>query len=322
MGKNILILSAGRRVSLVNAFKKEAEKRKCGIKVFTADMAPDTAPACILSEATFRLPAAEDKTYRHELLQLCVEKDIGLVVPTIDPELSPLAAIKTPFFDLGINVIISESSFIRDCRDKRRTPTLFHQMGIDSPQIFGNTDAKFPCFAKPYDGSASHNTRIIRSQEELYSEKRKDEKLIFMEYISDDSFVEYSVDVYCDRNNEIKCVVPRKRLQVRGGEVSKSITEHNAIYSRILNNKYLDGAVGCLTIQVFWNEKDNQILGIEVNPRFGGGFPLTYKSGANYPGWLIDEYLFDKKINFYENWKRDLLMLRYDKEVFVDESPS
>jgi carbamoyl-phosphate synthase large subunit len=56
---------------------------------------------------------------------------------------------------------------------------------------------------------------------------------------------------------------------------------------------------------------------LEINPRFGGGYPLSYAAGAKYPGWLIDEYLLNKEVPFFDGWESDLLMLRYDSQVLV-----
>ena len=61
----------------------------------------------------------------------------------------------------------------------------------------------------------------------------------------------------------------------------------------------------------------NFIYFIEINPRFGGGFPLSYSANANFPKWIIDEYFFDIEIPFFDNWKKDLLMLRYDSKILI-----
>lgn len=115
-------------------------------------------------------------------------------------------------------------------------------------------------------------------------------------------------------------MVPRKRLQVRAGEVSKALTQKNQVYFQLVEKlAHLQGAIGCLTIQVFYSELNNNLLGIEINPRFGGGFPLSYLAGANYPKYILQEYLLEQSIAFNEDWKKNLLMLRYDAEVLVND---
>ena len=142
---------------------------------------------------------------------------------------------------------------------------------------------------------------------------------MFMEYISSAEYDEYTVDCYFNKHSVLKCAVPRKRIFIRAGEISKGVTKKNRIVTEFMEKlSFLKGAVGCLTIQIFFHKENEKILGIEINPRFGGGYPLSYLAGANYPLWLIKEYLLNQKINVFDDWKDNLLMLRYDAEVLVD----
>jgi carbamoyl-phosphate synthase large subunit len=113
--------------------------------------------------------------------------------------------------------------------------------------------------------------------------------------------------------------VPRCRVEIRGGEISKGITEKNFFYNILVDKlNYIQGAIGCLTFQFFINQINNEIIGIEINPRFGGGYPLSYASGANYPNFIIQEYIFNNPINYFENWVENRVMLRYDSEIILD----
>jgi carbamoyl-phosphate synthase large subunit len=61
---------------------------------------------------------------------------------------------------------------------------------------------------------------------------------------------------------------------------------------------------------------------LEINPRFGGGFPLSNAAGADFTDWLIKEYLLGQKLPFYDLWSSDLVMLRYDAKVIVNATES
>ena len=112
--------------------------------------------------------------------------------------------------------------------------------------------------------------------------------------------------------------MPRQRLEVRGGEVSKGITRRDWVYDYLLQRlRVLPGARGCLTLQVFAGPQAGEVLGIEINPRFGGGFPLSLAAGADFPAWLLREYLHGETLPFCDDWERDLMMLRYDAKVLV-----
>ena len=108
---------------------------------------------------------------------------------------------------------------------------------------------------------------------------------------------------------------------MRSGEVSKGVTRKNSLYQTLLEKMaVLEGARGCITAQFFCNEETGEFYGVEINPRFGGGFPLTYAAGGNYPGWLMREYLGDGEIPFSDDWENNLIMLRYDAKVLVHEN--
>jgi carbamoyl-phosphate synthase large subunit len=118
----------------------------------------------------------------------------------------------------------------------------------------------------------------------------------------------------------LKCIVPRERIEVRGGEVNKGVTRKNEILE-YLNRRMgrLEGAKGCINLQIFQHNQTKKLYGIEINPRFGGGFPLSYEAGGNYPKWIIQEYMLNQDISKFDDWEENLLMLRYDDEILVHD---
>jgi carbamoyl-phosphate synthase large subunit len=317
---NILITSAGQRVSLVRAFQKELKMFYPQSKVFTTDMNPYLSAACNVSDSFFKVKRVTDTEYVPELLELCKKEGIKMIVPTIDTELLVLAKNKQLLKSEGIEVIISDESFVSVCRDKRKTNQFFTDCSIVIPQAIDKANPSFPLFIKPFDGSLSVDTFLIRRKEELTTYHLTNERLLFMEYINKKEFDEYTVDIYVGKDHQIKCIVPRKRIWVRAGEVNKGLSQKNCIVN-FLKEKLgkIDGAIGCLTLQVFLNKKSDKIIGIEINARFGGGYPLSYQAGANFPKWLIQEYFLSESINYREDWEDNLLMLRYDDEVLVHD---
>lgn len=317
---NILITSAGQRVSLVKAFKKELLKFNSEGKVFTTDLDPILAPACHISDEYFFVPKVTDKEYINEILNICINKNIKLIIPTIDTELLVLSENANLFKTNGIKVVISEYYFIKLCRDKRLTNQFFKDKGIKIPKQFEKGGFEYPVFVKPYDGSLSKGIFIANSPLDIKKEHLSNSKLMFMEYICPNDYDEFTVDCYYDKNSILRCVVPRKRIFIRAGEVSKAVALKNKIVIEFQDKlNYIRGVIGCITIQVFYHKENSSILGIEINPRFGGGYPLSYLAGANYPKWLIEEYLLNQDIEFFDNWENNLLMLRYDAEVLVHE---
>ena len=193
------------------------------------------------------------------------------------------------------------------------------EKGIQVAREYPKNDYHLPLFIKPEDGSRSLNNYLIRNEAQLQDFHFSNEKLMFLQYLDHKEFEEFTCDLYYDRNNRLRCVVPRKRIEVRSGEVNKGLTVKNDLVELIREKlPVVPGAIGCLTSQFFCHKETGKVYGIEINARFGGGFPLTYLAGANYPAWIIEEYFLDKPVgDQFDCWEPNLLMLRYDAEILV-----
>ena len=316
--KNILITSAGKRVALVRYFKETLRRFLPDAKVLTTDMRPEMAPAGYVSDACIQVPRVTDAAYPDILLDICRKNNVGMIVPTIDTELLILTALKERFLQEGIHVIVGDEKFVLMCRDKRNTGAFFEAHGVRVPRPVDKNNPTFPLFAKPYDGSLSTNLHYITKPEELTADILSDPKLLFMEYIDKSVYKEYTVDMYFGRDNRVKSIVPRERIEIRAGEINKGRTAKNNIVPYLKERiGELPGCVGCICMQLFYHPETHDIVGIEVNPRFGGGYPLTYMSGANYPELLIREYFLGEAVEYSDTWIDGKLMLRYDDAVFV-----
>lgn len=315
---NILITSAGQRVSLVKAFKKELKEIYPDSKVYTVDFNPILAPACHVSDGYKSVGKVTDSSYISELLKICKDWEIKLIIPTIDTELAFLAKNKTIFEEQGIIPLVSDLNLVQKCRDKRIINDFFLSKNVEIPKEIDKEFPTFPLFLKPYDGSLSKDIFLIKKQSELTAVHLDNIKLMYMEYIDPIENDEYTVDAYYNAKGILKCAVPRKRIFVRSGEINKGVTQKNELVSYIKDKlSFIEGARGCLTIQFFLNRSTKRIIAIEINPRFGGGYPLSYLAGANFPKWIIEEYILQKQINFFDDWENNLLMLRYDDEILV-----
>ena len=318
MLKNILITSAGKRVVLVEIFQKTAKQNGVDAKIYTTDMEPEMAPACKVSDGCFVVPRCTSEDYLQVLQTICMEHQVGIVIPTIDTELLVLSANRDIFAKLGICIVVPDYDFVLTCRDKRRTAEFFMQHCIGIPEPIDKHHPIFPMFAKPFDGSASINTHIIKNEKELTEDLLSDPKLIFMECIDRSEYKEYTVDMYYGMDNRVKSIVPRERLVVRAGEINKGITRKNFIVEFLKERMgELKGVRGCICLQMFYRERDHDIKAIEINPRFGGGYPLSYGAGANYAEYIIKEYLLGETIDYSDDWLDHTLMLRYDNDVIV-----
>ncbi len=315
MIKNILITSAGRRVSLVKNFQKSLGRYNPDAKVFCIDANPRLSPACQVADRFEKSPEVDDPSFFDFLLNFCKNNDISIVVPTDDGELSILSGYKKIFKEHRISIAISDKVFCDIFYLKSKTNAFFEKAGFLTPKLITDlNEAYYPIFAKHNNSSCSVGAEVVNERERAIELIMKNKNYIFQEYLEGE---EYTVDVFFDRNSEIKCIVPRRRLEVRAGEVSKSLALKDPLIESQIQalTPFLKGAYGTLTIQLF-KTGDNRIFFIEINPRFGGGYPLSYLAGADFTDMLIRDFL-GEHIEYYDDWRDKTLMLRYDAEVIV-----
>jgi carbamoyl-phosphate synthase large subunit len=315
--KNVLLLSAGRRVSLARLLRASVER--IGGRLVTADMRPELSAACVDNGDSVILPRIGDASYAGILADWCEKRGIGLVVPTIDTELALLADLRASFASWGTSVLVCDAPLVAVARDKRRTVDHFAALGVQSPAPMVPDKMRYPAIAKPFDGSLSRDVSILRVPADLTDKVLNTPNVMFADYLDQQAHDEFTCDAYYTATGALCCVVPRQRLEVRGGEVAKARAVKNEIvalfYTRLAQ---LDGARGCLTFQFFRHRGTGQLWLIELNPRFGGGYPLTAATGAAYHDWAVQEYLEGVAPRPFDGWQDGLTMLRYDGEVFAN----
>lgn len=320
MSFNILFTSIGRRVFLVQHFKKVLLDLGLEGKLVGADMSL-SAPAMHVIDKKYQICRVMDGDYVPQLLDICERENIKLLVPLIDTELLVLAENKGQFGKMGVTALVSDPEVIQITMNKYNTHEFFVKHSIDTPRVFdankvlqkGGID--YPLLMKPVSGSASKGIIKINNKKELKFFKERIPNAMLQEYI--DGY-EYTLDILADFDGRVRCVVPRRRLEVRAGEVSKGMTEKDEeiITTGKKAVEALKGAIGPITAQGFLTEEGRFKL-TEINPRFGGGHPLAIKAGADYPRWIIEMILGrDPEIKL-DSWEDGLVMLRYDEAVFI-----
>ncbi len=313
---NILLTSVGRRVSLVRAFRRALEGLGVAGKVLAVDRSP-TAPALHLADEGRLVPPVDDPAYIGALLEICREHQVGVVIPLIDSELAVMAEARGRFAPLGVRVLVSSPEVVRLCRDKQLTYEFLKAQGLGTPAVFSYEEAlrgPFPLLMKPRFGSRGLGHHFLPDRPALVQQQADREASIIQEYVTGD---EFTVDVYAGLSGVPTVAVPRRRIEVRDGEVSKAQTVR---HPRIIAESMalvaaLRQCAGVVTIQCFLTPA-GAIKFIEINPRFGGGVPLAIEAGADFPRWILQELLGRPADAGPEIWKDGLFMLRYEAEVF------
>ena len=313
---NILFTGVGRRIELLQAFRNAALVLNKELKIYGADMA-GTAPALAYCDYACRVVAMKDPGYIQNLLDICITDHINLLIPTIDTDLLVLSGNKERFEEIGTRVMISAPEMIRICRDKNNTSQFFVDCGLHAPMPVNDWQeykSSYPAFIKPKDGSSSINAFKVENEEELEVYAGQVEDYIVQPFISGH---EYTIDIFCDWNGDPISIVPRERLQVRAGEVLKTQIYMDLVM--IQEMKTLCKAFkpcGPMTVQLIRDDKGIDWY-IEINPRFGGGTPLSMKAGARSAEAILK--LMDGEDVDEQEISDGAIYSRFDQSVCITE---
>lgn len=313
----ILFTSVGRRVELMQLFKKAADKLNIDLEVFGADIS-ETAPALFFCDKKVIVPRINDNAYIPALIDICKNNKIEALIPTIDTDLMLLSENTSRFQEVGTKVFISRPDKIAICRDKNYTSDFFVSCGLNAPKTYNDYsqyDGKFPCFIKPKDGSSSIDAYKIDTVDELREFANRVDDYVIQPFIDGE---EYTVDIFCDFDSNPVFITPRKRLAVRAGEVLKTeiASDDNIVEEcKLLIEKFKP--VGAITVQLIKEKTAGVNYYIEINPRFGGGAPLSIMAGADSAEAVL-RIIRGEKLCFSQNAaEAGAVFSRFDQSVRV-----
>ncbi|MCB7320094.1 HAD-IA family hydrolase [Lacrimispora sp. 210928-DFI.3.58] len=315
----ILVTGVGRRVELIQAFRQAALRLNIQLKLYGADMA-GTAPALTYCDFTRKVCGMKEPQYIQQLVDICMKDRIDLVMPTIDTDLLVLSHSIEAFEKIGTKVLISKPDRIAICRDKNNTGKFFESCGLKAPGSYNDYKkykGPYPCFIKPKDGSSSINAFKAEDEIELAVYAQQIEDYIIQPFIDGK---EFTVDIFCDFDGNPVYITPRERVQVRAGEVLKTKIHMNETMIEE-SKKLIEGFKPCgpMTVQLIQDKNTGDNYYIEINPRYGGGAPLSMKSGARSAEAVL-RLLCGERIEYQENCScNGAVYSRYDQSVCISE---
>ncbi len=271
----VLFTCAGQRVDIITAF------RRAGARTVAVDVNP-LAPALYHADVHAFAPRVDDAAYVDALVGLVAAHDVSLVVPLTDLDHGVLSRARDR---IGALVLLPSTEVVDALADKWLAHLLFVERGIGSPSTWLPDgvpgDVEFPLLVKARHGFGSRNIFRCADRRELD---------FFLGYTTADSMVqaccrgeEFSIDVFCDLESRCLNAVPRTMIESKGGESIKGMTIADSDLVEVGRHvSETIGLVGPANIQCF-REPDGTHLVTDINPRFGGGFPLPTAAGSRYP---------------------------------------
>jgi carbamoyl-phosphate synthase large subunit len=273
---SVLFTCAGQRVDIVTAFAR------AGASTIATDIDP-LAPALHHADRYALVPRVSDSAYVPALRDLVLAHGVDVIVPLTDLDQLLLAEARERLG--GALVLLSSAAVIRQVGDKYVAHRFFGQRGIASPATWLPEELPeelaFPVLVKAREGFGSRH--IYRAADRRQLE-------FFLDYTTVPSMVqavcrgeEFSIDVFCDLDGRCLNAIPRTMIESKGGESIKGMTLKD--WDLIEYGRFVAESLpiwGPANIQCF-RQPDGRHEVTDVNPRFGGGFPLPLAAGSRYP---------------------------------------
>lgn len=312
---NILITSVGRRTRLLEYFKKELK----GIGNLVAVDCSNLAPALYIADKHYIVPRIDDPNYINIIKDICRKEKIVAILSLIDPELSLLAKYTEEFKEIGVTPIVSPYEVCELWLDKYATAKFCQDNGFKFPKTYNtfsdferaleNKEINFPVFIKPQKGSASLNISKANNMEQAKVIFESTEDMIIQEFLDGQ---ELGIDVYVDViSKEVISIFIKEKLVMRAGETDKAKSIKSETLFKLIKDLVTKAdLVGPIDIDVF--DVDGKYYISETNPRFGGGYPLAYECGANFPKYIINNLKGLKNVPEIGNYEENVYMMKHD----------
>lgn len=313
---NILILSAGTRNKIVQYFVKTLNGTG---KVIATDMS-NLAPAIYEADKYYIVPKMTASEYLDVVLDICKKEEITGVLSLIDPELSLLAENREKFEAIGTTVIGSSYTLCEMSLDKFQMYSWLETHGyrcaksyMDKEAFFADVDAgviTYPVFVKPARGSASISISKVYDRETVELLFAHEDGLMIQEFLDGQ---EIGVDVYIDMvSHEVVSIFTKKKLKMRAGETDKAVSFQDEKLFALIKRFVKDaGYNGQIDIDIF--DMNGEYYISEVNPRFGGGYPHAFESGADHMKLIVNN--LEGKVNecMIEQYENGTYMMKYNE---------
>jgi carbamoyl-phosphate synthase large subunit len=308
----VLFTCAGQRVDIVTAFGR------AGAVTLAVD-ASELAPALYAADRRELVPRVDDPAYVEALQALVEQHEVQLIVPLADIDHLVLALQRD---GLGALLLLPDAATIRICEDKHAAHCFFEERGIPTPPTWLPAelpdDLDLPVLVKPRRGFASRHIYRARDRRELE---------FFLGYTDQVSMVqqvckgeEFSIDVFCDLDGRCLNSIPRTMIESKGGESIKGMTirdpeliDHGRRVAEALR------IVGPANIQCF-REPDGSLPITDVNPRFGGAFPLPTAAGSRYPELALALAAGERPEPRLGEFREGVAMTRFFSQVVLEDA--
>ena len=281
----ILFLGGARRVSLAELLKRSGKRIGYDIKIVSYELTEDV-PISLEAKVVKGL-RWDDPDVVDDIGRVIKEYEVDVILPFVNGAIEVASMCRDRYRDVFVPV--TDFDIVSRLFDKSEAAKTFKEAGLPIPRTYSVLNAEVPAIAKPRKGGSSRGIHIFRNMEELMHLNDLQNYLL-QEYI--ENCKEYTVDCYISHAGEILVTVPRERLEIMGGESTRTRTCRNEILENLCREVIEKFSLrGPVNLQFLHDLDADRYLLMEVNPRLGGGVICSIYAGAPITDYIIREAL-------------------------------
>jgi len=276
---NLLLTNVGRKIYFLNFVKKINQNINIHISDCDINNAAFAADKNIKKHLVSESVSKPEK-YLRDIINIVKKNKINILIPLTDYDLNIFSMNKSIFAQLNCKIVVSSNQVISICLDKRKTEAFARKYNFYYPKSYYSLKKlkiNFPVIKKKILGSGSIGYSIIEKKNGIKEIFIEGEDMI-QEFINGE---EFNIDILNDFDSNFVSYCAKKKILMRSGETDKAkivINKLFEIFSKKLSKNL--GHIGNLDCDVIL--KNNKIYILDLNPRFGGGYPFTHLAGLNY----------------------------------------
>lgn len=309
----VLLLGGGRRVSIAGLLKKSGTRIGYEVEIVSYELNL-RMPISIEGKVEQGLPW-NDPDIVADIVRVATEHEATIVLPMVDGAIE--IAAKCREFLPDVYIPVSDFEISSKMFDKVEAAKAFKAANLPIPQTYSVINAEVPAIAKPRKGTSSRGIKVFHNMDELMHLDNLQDYIV-QEFI--ENFKEYTVDAFISTEGEIMVTVPRLRIEVQGGEATRTETVRNERLQSMARDVIEAFSLrGPVNIQFLHDLDRDRFLLLEVNPRLGSGVVCSIYAGAPITDYILQESL-RVPLRPCDDWSDHTLMARYQKEViFFDD---
>ncbi len=303
---NWLLSTVGKRGYIVNYLRDVSPN---GSR-FIGTGCDEFTPGFMACDQSYLVPRIDDPAYLDEVREVLAKEKIGAAITLSDIDVRVFSELRDKMTEEGTACFFPSKPIADRFGNKQLSADFWQSANLRTPRTTSDlnealNDLRFPLIIKPRDGFRSVGLGVFHDDNGFIDHWKSLPAPMAQEFIEGKLI---NVEVCSDMNGEALVGCVWEKLQSVDGECSLTRTiEHKDAIELVLKSLKASPVPGPIDVDII--DRDGELFLIEINTRFGGGYPVSHLAGADFPGAMVDS-VFGRKPSSFDRYERGVYMIK------------